>query len=79
MPTDAEFLAAHNKLMDELVPNRKELRAALPKGRTPAEMLERLRKHQEVHGVAEGVDEDFARDVEEGMRLFREESTDRWE
>jgi len=76
--TDAEFQAEHARLMDELFPNRAESRARLPKGRTAEQLLAILDEIERVSGPLATVDEDFARDVEEGRRLLREGSRD-WE
>jgi hypothetical protein len=75
--TDAESLANVAKLDHELFPKRaKELPT---KGRTLAESLAMLKKLEEKHGRAV-MDADFARDVEEGRRLMRQDSrVDRWD
>ena len=59
--------------MNELCPNRSEQNAALPKGRPLSEIIEIFRKFEEKHGRVV-MDEDFARDIEEGRRLLRQDS-----
>ena len=77
--TDAESLANVAKLDHELYPKRAKELPTRPKGRTLAESLAMLKQLEERHGRAV-MDADFARDVEEGRRLMRQDSrVDRWD
>ena len=78
--TDAEAAAEMDALMDRLrTPDEAEELVRIRKSaRTAEEMLAILEERLRTNGSLGVIDEDFARDVEEGRRLAREGARD-WE